>query len=472
MPPSSPLSQLPPQALEAEKALLGSMLIERRAVEAALEILREEDFYKDIHRQIFRAMLNIHQANRELDRVTLAEELKRLDAFGAVGGDAALSELIHSVSTAAHAEHYARLVHEKAILRELISAATTVVQSCFDEEKEPAVLLDEAQARVLAVAQKQSIHDFLDTKTLVHDVVEDIEMFAKRKKAVTGIPTGLLKFDKWTAGLQRGDLILIAARPGQGKTSLALNVAANVVFNEAEPRSVAFFSLEMTAKQLVMRLIAGQAKVNLHSLRTGYFPRDRWPAITSVAARLAEAPLYVVDTGFLSVLSLRSVAKRLARQLEKERRRLDLVIIDYLQLMQGASRRMESRQQEVAEISRGLKFLARDLNIPVVALSQLSRRVEEKGRADGKPQLSDLRESGALEQDADLVAFIYREGTYKDDPTLQDKAEIIIAKQRNGPTLSVPVKYLRDFTCFENLDEQDEAPAPAEEEEQGTFSLP
>jgi len=463
MPPQT--TQIPPQALEAERAVLGSMLIAREAVETAAEILRDEDFYKEAHRKVFQAMRGLHKARREVDRVTLAEELRRLDWLGEIGGDAALSELIRSVSTAAHVEHYARLVHEKAVLRDLIAAATEVVQSCLSEEKEPAVLLDEAQAKVLAVAQRQTVADYVPTKQLVGQVVEDIERFLQRKEAVTGIPTGLTRFDKLTAGLQKGDLVLIAARPGQGKTALALNIAAHAALSRPEPRSVAFFSLEMTGKQLINRIIASRAGVNLHELRTGFFRRERWADITSVAAELQDAPLYVVDSGFLSVLSVRSIAKRLARQLEKRGSRLDLVVIDYLQLMQGASRRTENRQQEVAEISRGLKFLAHDLDIPVLALSQLSRRVEEKGRPDGKPQLSDLRESGALEQDADMVAFIYREGQYKpNDPTLENKAEIIVAKHRNGPTGSIEVQFDRNFTRFSNLAAGEEAPSPHEED--------
>lgn len=445
-------------------AVLGSMLIDKDAVETALELLQEEHFYKDAHRRVFRAATNLYAAGQAVDSVTVAEELRRLQMLEAIGGPQFLSDLVHTVSTAAHAEHYARLVREKAILRELISTCTQVVTRCYQEEKEPAALLDEAQAQILAVAQKQPMTGFVESKKLAHEVIEDIDRLHKRKEAVTGVATGLKKFDQWTAGLQKGDLVLIAARPSQGKTALALNIAANIVLNEKEPRAVAFFSLEMTRHALMTRLIASEARANLGELRTGFFRRDRWAHITTAASRLSEAPLYINDMLLQSVLEMRSSAKRLANELRKKGQELGVVMIDYLQLMRGPSRRVESRQQEVSEISRGLKFLARDLNVPVVALSQLNRRTEDKGRPDGKPQLSDLRESGALEQDADLVAFIYREGQYKrEDPTLQNKAEIIIAKQRNGPVGSFEVSFLQEYTRFENLAVEQREAEPQEE---------
>lgn len=458
-------AQLPPQALDAEKAALGSMLIDREAVDAAVEILEEDHFYKGAHKRIYRAMLNLHESARAVDLVTVTEELRRLQWLDEIGGPPAISEIVRSVSTAAHVEHYARIVRDKFILRELISTATKVVQSCFAEEKESAALLDEAQAQILAVAQKQHLTGFSDSKHLAHEVIEDIDRFHKRKEAVTGVPTGLTRFDKMTSGLQKGDLILIAARPSQGKTALALNIAANVVLHRRQPRSVAFFSLEMAKQALMTRLIASHAGVNLHDLRTGFFKREHWARITSAAAALSEAQLYINDASILTVQTLRSSAKRLANELKRRGGGLDLIVIDYLQLMSGASRRTESRQQEVSEISRGLKSLARDLDVPVVALSQLSRRVEEKGRPDGKPQLSDLRESGALEQDADLVAFIYREAAYKpNDPSIPDsKAEIIIAKQRNGPTGPVEVRFERSCTRFDNADTTGDEPARKEE---------
>ncbi|MFH1725105.1 MAG: replicative DNA helicase [Elusimicrobiota bacterium] len=442
---------VPPQALEAEMAVLGSMLIEAEAVEKAVEILEESQFYKNAHRKVFRAALNLYDRGHAVDIVTVGEELRKLKWIGEVGGTTFLSELVHKVSTAAHVAYYARLVREKAILRELIKVSTEVIGHCYTEQKEASQLLDDAQGRILAVAQKQSVSGFHDVKALAHEVIEDIERLHQHKGDVTGVPTGLTDFDKKTAGFQKGDLILIAARPSQGKTALALNIAAHVVLHAEKPLPVAVFSLEMSRQAIMTRFIASEARVNLHDVRNGFFRRERWTDLTNAAARLSEAPLYIDDSPGLSVLDVRSRARRLAADLRSEGKTLGLLIVDYLQLMHGSARRSESRQQEVSEISRGLKFLARDLTIPVVALSQLSRRVEEKGRTDGRPQLSDLRESGALEQDADLVAFIYREGYYKpNDPTLERKAEIIVSKQRNGPTGTIHLDFDRQQTRFQN----------------------
>lgn len=461
-------ARLPPQALEAEMAVLGSMLIERDAVEKAVDALDEKDFYQDSHRRIFAALRGLFSRGDAVDVVTAGEELRKLKQLDEVGGMQALTELVHKVSTAAHVEYYARLVKEKSILRELINTATGVVTSCYAEAKEPAQLLDEAQAAILKVSERQTLHGVVQAKDLAHEVIEKIELAHNRKERVTGVPSGLKLFDEMTTGFQRSDLILIAARPSQGKTALAMNIAANVVLAD-KPKPVLVFSMEMSRHAIMERFIASEARVNLQQVRTGFFPRNRWTDLTNAAARISEAPLYVADSPGLSVLTIRSRSRQLDSELKRKGQELGLIIIDYLQLIRGTSFRMESRQQEVSEISRGLKFLARDLNIPVIALSQLSRRPEEKGRADGRPQLSDLRESGALEQDADLVAFIYRESYYKpNDPSLDNKAEIIIAKQRQGPTGTVKVSFIRDHTRFGNATDDAE---PAEvEETQTSFS--
>ncbi len=462
--------QVPPQALEAEMAVLGSMLIEADAVEKAAEVLDVKQFFKDSHRKIFSSIMDLMGRGQAVDIVTIGEELRKRKPLGEIGGTGYLSELVGRVSTAAHVEHYARIVLQKAVLRELIRVGTEVVGHCYSEVKEPEKLLDEAQAKILSIAQKQAGTSFSAAKDLAHSVMDDIERLHKRKKSVTGIPTGLKKLDQYTAGFQNGDLILIAARPSQGKTALALNIAAHVVLRGEEPMPVAVFSLEMSKNAIMTRFIAAEGGVNLHEVRNGFFRRERWTDLTNAAARLSEAPLYIDDTAALSVLDVRSRSRRLASDLHSQGKKLRLVIVDYLQLMRGTSRRSESRQQEVAEISRGLKQLARDLDIPVVALSQLSRRTEEKGRVDSRPQLSDLRESGALEQDADVVAFIYREGYYKpNDPELENKAEIIIAKQRNGPTGRIELIFRRDLTRFENLEAVAEEPGD-QEEAQVTFS--
>lgn len=441
---------LPPQSLEAEMAVLGSMLIERDAVEKAVDALDEKDFYQDAHRKIYRVLRDLSLRGDGVDLVVAGEELRRRKLLDDIGGMAYLTELIHKVATAAHVDYYAKLVREKAILREMINAATTIVTDCYGEAKEPPVLLDEAQALIMRVAERQSARGYDEAKDLAHQVIEQIELAHNRKQPVTGIASGLKDFDRLTSGFQKSDLVLIAARPSQGKTALALNIAANVVLSD-DPRPVLVFSLEMSKTAIMERFIASEARVNLQQVRNGFFPRNRWTDLTNSAARFSEAPLYIVDTPGLSVLTVRSISRQLAADLRRKSKTLGMVIIDYLQLMRGSSNRSENRQQEVSDISRGLKFLARDLNVPVVALSQLSRRTEEKGRADARPQLSDLRESGALEQDADLVAFIYREAYYKqNDPTLEGKAEIIIAKQRQGPTGKVDVAFLRDYTRFEN----------------------
>ena len=446
-------------------AVLGSMMIERDAVEKALDVLDEKDFYQDAHRKIYRACKEIFTRGDGVDLVTVGEELRRSKLLEDVGGTAYLTELIHKVATAAHVDYYAKIVREKAILREMISAATQIVTNCFGEVKEPQHLLDEAQAAIMRVAERQQTTGVVEAKDLAHEVIEQIEQAANNKKSVTGIPSGLREIDRMTSGFQNSDLILIGARPSQGKTALALNIAANIVLSE-EPRPVLFFSLEMSRHAIMQRFIASEARVSLQSVRNGFFPRQKWTDLTNAAARYSEAPLAVVDFSNLSVLNVRSISRQYAADLRRRGKKLGLIMIDYLQLMRGSGNRNENRQQEVSEISRGLKFLARDLDVPVIALSQLSRRTEDKGRTDQKPMLSDLRESGALEQDADLIMFIYRESYYKrNDPTLENKAEIIIAKQRQGPTGDVPLAFVREYTRFENAAPEGEggdAGAPAE----------
>ncbi|MHB2027062.1 MAG: replicative DNA helicase [Elusimicrobiota bacterium] len=444
--------QVPPQALEAEKAVLGAMLLTRDAVEKTLDVLDSRDFYQESHRVIYQAVRGLYDRGQAVDVVTVGEELRRMKALDEIGGMETLTGMVNSVATAAHVDHYARIVRDKSVLRELISTATAVVTSCYQEEKEPSVILDQAQADILKVAEKQVLHGVLDVKKLAHEAIEQIEAAYKRREAVIGVPSGLKDLDRITSGFQKSDLILLAARPSQGKTALALNIAANAALNPKSSVPVLFFSMEMSGAALMLRLIASEARINLQQLRTGFLARERWTALTGAAAKFSDAPLRIVDIPGLSVTAVRSIARQNAVDWRRQGKEMGLIVIDYLQLMRGSSFRSENRQQEVSEISRGLKFLARDLNVPVIALSQLSRRPEEKGRADGRPQLSDLRESGALEQDADLVAFIYRESYYKrDDPSVDDKkAEIIVAKHRQGPTGSADVLFLRDYTRFEN----------------------
>jgi replicative DNA helicase len=447
----------PPQALEAEMAVLGSMLIEREACDKALDSLHESDFYLDAHKRVFRAVHFLFNGGQAVDVVTVSEQLRKKSELDAVGGGAYLAELINKVTTAAHVEHYARMVKERAILRNLINAATSVVTACYAQEKEPKLILDEAQASILKVSETQSLHGVVDVKVLVHEVIDQIEKAVHSKQAVTGVPTGLTAFDRLTTGFQNSDLILIAARPSMGKTALAQNIVAHVVLEKNIP--TLFFSLEMNKHAIMHRFIAAEAKVNLKDIRTGFFKRDRWQDLTTAASRFAESPLYINDSPGMTVFNIRAIARQLMSKLRQENKKLGMVVIDYLQLLRGGAARQENRQQEVSEISRSLKQLARELNIPVIALAQLSRASEDKTRTDNKPKLSDLRESGSLEQDADLVVLIHREGYYKrNDPTLENKATLIIAKQRQGPTDDVPVLFLRDITRF-----VDEAPGGAEE---------
>lgn len=459
---------LPPQALEAEMAVLGSMLIEREAAEKALDALHETDFYLDAHKKVFRAVHALFNGGQAVDLVTVSEELRRKGDLDALGGGAYLTDLIGKVTTAAHVEHYARLVKEKAILRNLITAATGVVTACYTQEKDTKLILDEAQGAILKVSETQALHGVTAAKDIVHEVVEQIEKAVHSKNDVTGVPTGLRSFDRMTTGFQRSDLILIAARPSMGKTAFAQNIIANVVLEKNLP--VLFFSLEMNRHAIMQRFIAAEAKVNLKDIRTGYFRRDRWQDLTNAAARFSDSPLFINDNPGMTVFSVRAIARQLMSRLKQENKALGMIVIDYLQLLRGGGSRQENRQQEVSEISRGLKQLARELNVPVIALSQLSRASEDKTRLDNKPKLSDLRESGSLEQDADLVTLIHREGYYKpNDPTLENKAQLIIAKQRQGPTGIVDVLFLRDITRF--VDEAAGADEPADiQESQTQFS--
>lgn len=458
MPDVNPVD-LPPQAPEAEMAVLGSMLIEKDAVERALDILEEHDFYVEAHRRIFSAIKGLFEKGAAIDLMSFGEEIRRLRWLDDVGGMEYLRDIVHKVETAAHVETYARIVKDKAILRSMINAATTIIRDCHREAKEPSQLLDEAQTAILKVSERQVTNEYIQAKDLVHPTIDNIEKAVKEKRAVTGVPSGLSELDRLTSGFQKSDLILIGARPSQGKTALGLNIAANIVLGK-DPHPVLFFSLEMSRDQLMHRLLASDASVKLSDLRTGFLPRNRWPHITEAAEKFYNAPLYINDTPGMTVLRIRSIARQLqAELLRKAQKPLGLIVVDYLQLIRDPGRR-ESRQQEVSDISRGLKFLARDLHLPVIALSQLSRRPEEKGRADQRPQLSDLRESGALEQDADLVIFIHRESYYKrNDPTVDErKAELIVAKQRQGPTDMVVVNFDREYTRFGNA-ARDEAPA-------------
>ncbi|MBN1621068.1 MAG: replicative DNA helicase [Endomicrobiales bacterium] len=441
------IEKVPPQAPEAEMAVLGSMLIEKEAIITVIDVVTDTDFYKEAHAQIFRVIRNLYLNNHPVDAVTVSAELKKDRLLSEIGGAAYITSLINCVSTAANVEHYANLVREKSILRRLINTSTDIVTAAYNEKVSAEEILDRSESSLFKIAQERAARGFTQISKLVHPAIEYIERVHKDKKDLPGLKTGFIDFDEMTTGLQPSELIILAARPSMGKTAFALNIAENVSIFEKKP--VALFSLEMSKEALMLRLLCSVARVNSHKIRQGILATRDWPALTTAATKLSEAPIFIDDSSSLSVLDLRARARRLAHDLKIQGKELSLIVIDYIQMMRGTGY-AESRQQEMAEISRSLKGLARDLSVPVVALSQLSRKPEEKGR-EGKPKLSDLRESGALEQDADVVCFIYREGYYKpDDPDLQRKATLTVSKQRNGPTGEITLTFIRECTRFES----------------------
>jgi len=435
------LEKLPPQNLEAEMAVLGSMLIDSEAIAVAVEILGKESFYNDTHRKVFEAMLGLYNANKPVDLVTLTNELKSKGNLNEIGGASFLTVLVNAVPTAANINHYVGIVKEKSILRTLINNSTRIISMCYESEGNIDEVVDNAEKFIFEVSDRKTQGSYLHLKEIIKDSIETIDMLYQKKAHVTGIPTGFIDFDIKTAGLQNSDLIIIAGRPSMGKSALALGIAEYAGVVEKIPLAV--FSLEMSKEQLTQRLLCSHARVDANKVRTGYLAASDWPRLTAAAGKLSEAPIYIDDTPAISVMELRAKARRL-----KAHQDIQLIILDYLQLMRG-SISIENRQQEISEISRSLKALARELNIPIVAISQLSRAVES--RTDHRPQLSDLRESGAIEQDADLVVLILREEYYNPTPGNEGIAEVIIAKQRNGPVGSFKLTFIKEYTRFENI---------------------
>ena len=408
-----------------------------------MEILDADDFYRDAHRRIFNALINLSERDEPADLITLTNELRKIDQLDSIGGASYLASLIDSVPTAANIEYYARIVKEKAILRKLIQTSTEIITQSYEDRGDVEGFLDEAERAIFEISEKRVSPSFYPIREIVKQSFTTIEKLFKKKEAVTGVPSGFKELDRMTAGFQPSDLIIVAGRPSMGKTAFCLDVAEYAAIGNKIP--VAIFSLEMSKEQLVIRMLCSQANVEGTRLRTGYLNESDWPKLTIAAGNLSDAPIYIDDTAALSALELRAKARRL-----KSEYGLGMVIVDYLQLMRGRSR-VESRQQEISEISRSLKALAKELNIPVIAVSQLSRKTEE--RTGNKPQLSDLRESGAIEQDADLILFIYRDEVYnrsEDNPN-RGKAEVIIGKQRNGPIGKIDLAFLDKFTTFKDL---------------------
>jgi len=436
------LDRLPPHNLEAEQAVLGALLLAPDSFAVVAEFLKAEDFYGEGHREIYRVLRDLAESGHPVDLVTVAEELSRRGLLEKAGGPSYLASLAGSVPTAANVRYYARIVAEKGMLRSLIAGCTQLAARGYEEGVESERLLDEAERVILDLSVRRQTRSYRAIKDLLLETLEKIERLYQRKEGVTGLPTGFTELDRLTSGLQPGDLILLAARPSMGKTSLGLNIAQNVALKERVP--VGIFSLEMSGEQVIQRFLCAEALVDQQRLRTGFLTEDDWPRLIRAANRLAEAPIFIDDTPAISLLEMRSKARRL-----KIEHQISLLVIDYLQLMQ-TGRRVENRVQEISEISRFLKSLARELDIPVLALSQLSRAVEQRG--DRIPMLSDLRESGSLEQDSDVAMFIYRDDYYNPHSEKKGIAEIIVAKQRNGPVGTVELAFLKEFTKFVNLE--------------------
>lgn len=437
------MRKLPPQSLEAEMSILGGILLENEAINRVLDILVPEDFYRESHRKIVKAMIELNEHREPCDLITLTTVLKKRGELEEVGGGAYLATLVDFVPTAANIAYYARIVKEKAIARNLISAATEIVTDGYDEQSEIEQLLDKAQKTIFEISENRLKTPYFQLSAILKDTIKYIGELYEKKDHTTGVPTGFIDLDEKTAGFQRSDLVIIAGRPSMGKTAFALNIAQYASMY-AEPRCpVAVFSLEMSKEQLVTRLLCSEARVDASRLRTGHLLEGEWEKVMHGAEKLFEAQLFIDDTPAISVLEMRAKARRL-----KAEHDIGMIVVDYLQLMRGGGAQ-ESRQQEISEISRSLKALAKELSVPVVALSQLNRGLES--RTDKRPMMSDLRESGAIEQDADVIMFVYRDEVYnKDNPDVRGKAEIIIGKQRNGPIGTVNLTFLGEFTRFEN----------------------
>lgn len=431
-----------PHSLEGERTVLGAILIENEAFYHAAEILTEKDFYRKAHQQIFGRMEALSARGQAIDLVTLKEELSREGELESAGGAVYLTSLMDGVPRATNVPYYSQIVKEKSILRNLISSANRIIQSCFNESEDTQAVLEGAEKSIFEISERAIRPGFEPVGEIVKTSFKTVDELAERRELVTGIPTGFVEFDELTSGLQRSDLILVAARPAMGKTSFCMNIAQHSGLTGKY--TVGIFSLEMSKEQLVMRLLCGEARVDMHKLRSGFLSEKDWARLIQAVSNLSEARIFIDDTPALSVLEMRAKARRL-----KLEHGLDLLIVDYIQLMQGRSR-FENRTQEISSISRALKALAKELDLPVVALSQLSRAPES--RSDHRPQLSDLRESGALEQDADVVVFIYREEEYDPTPDNKGVAELAIGKQRNGPTGTIKLAFIKEYTRFENLE--------------------
>jgi len=437
------LDKVMPSNLEAERSILGAILLDDKAVYSVLEILRSDDFYLEGHRKIFEKMYALTASSRAIDLITLKEELQRNGELETAGGPAYLASLTDGLPRAINIEHYAKIVKEKAALRRLIQISSEIIERSYQSDQPAEDILEDVEKSIFELSHHQFRSGFAPIDSLVGSVFKQIEEIANRKALIPGVETGFLDLDRMTAGLQPADLIIVAARPGLGKTSLCLNIAQNAA--SKHNLIVGIFSLEMSKEQLVKRLLCSEAEIDAHKVRTGYLNKEDWTRLSQAAGVVSQSRIFIDDTAGATVGEMRSKSRRL-----KMEHGLDLLIVDYLQLMSGPERRYENRTQEISQISRGLKALAKDLHVPVIAVSQLSRAVEMR-RGDHRPQLSDLRESGSIEQDADVVIFIYREDAISPTAENTGVAELIIAKQRNGPTGSLQLAFIKQYTKFAGL---------------------
>ncbi len=431
----------PPQNVDAEKSVLGALLLDNESAHEVVEILRPEDFYKKVHQEIFDCVLSLLSKNEPADLVTVTNEFKNKNELEKIGGATYLAALVEAVPTAANVMHYAKIVQEKAILRGVIDAATQIVQTGYEDNQDVASILDNAEKVIFEVSQKRAKNALVPIGPIIKDSFVQIEKNYEQKSLITGLPTGFKDFDRMTSGLQPSDLVIVAGRPSMGKTSFCMNIVEHVALKEKVP--VAVFSLEMSKEQLVIRMMCSGGRIDSTKVKSGMLSEDEWQRLTDIAGPLSMAPVFIDDTPSLSTFEIRAKARRL-----KSAKGLGLVVVDYLQLMTSRSK-VESREREISEISRGLKAMAKELHVPVIALSQLNRGVE--GRQDKRPQLADLRESGAIEQDADLVGFIYRDEVYNKDSPDKGIAEFHVVKHRNGPIGMAKMAFLGEFTRFENL---------------------
>lgn len=439
------IDRLPPQNIEAEQSVLGAVLLENEAIAAVIENLKPDDFYKEAHRKIFISMLDLYEKNEPIDLITLTEQLNRKEELESVGGASYLSLLAGMVPTSANSRYHSRIVKDKAILRNLINTATDIVAHSYESEQDVHELLDRAESKIFNISEKMVGQSYVHIKHVVKDTIELVDKLFDRKEHITGLPTGFTDLDEATTGFHPGDLVVIGARPGMGKTAFCLNIMTHAAIEEKMP--MAIFSLEMTKEQLVLRMLCAEAEVDSKAVRSGYHSKEDYRKLVNSAGRLADAPIYI-DDSFNSVLDIRAKARRL-----KAEHGLGLIIIDYLQLMSGVGA-YTAREQVISDISRSLKALAKDLSVPVIVISQLNRSCETRGD-NKRPLIADLRESGAIEQDADTILFLYRGDYYKAKDAEEGVAELIIAKQRNGPTGTIKLTFLDKYTKFKNYTDID-----------------